>query len=489
MRLSEAGHTTVGHHWLARAQPESVCDVNAALELARDAIAKKKFLDALRQVRGVLRFDKNNWQLHESAGFCYLNLKQPQFALVHYLRALELHPRESAVHTMLALILWRLRCFEEARWHAEIAMRRDPRSLAIHVNLSVIYEALGEHEKARHLEERGVRFFPHDSQLQMNLSMLRLYLGDHAAGWAGYEYRLRRPESFNFRGSVLKRKRWDGTSFAGRTLLIYGEQGLGDNLMAAHQIARVKTLGGTVVYEVPQELTGVLRGLPGVDRMVPYHPLNEPEGDYDFWLPLLSVYHLLKLTPAQYLATTPYVGVVPDAKLDIFWDEWVTSQAGKQFRVGVAWSGNPNHGNDAARSIPFDDFRLLFEGVDATFFALQLVGAKDLQSANQCGIRNATSALVSFDDTLALARRMDLIICVDTGVVHLAGAAGLEVWLLLPKQPEWRWGHQDRPTVWYPSLRQFRARHVDDWVGLVDEVRTQLKLRIASGSQKYDPPV
>jgi ADP-heptose:LPS heptosyltransferase len=154
-------------------------------------------------------------------------------------------------------------------------------------------------------------------------------------------------------------------------------------------------------------------------------------------------------------------------------------------RVGLVWSGNPNHSNDHNRSVPLRTLSRLLD-VDATFISLQ----KDARPDDKAVLRerndiiDLTADLTDFNETAALLSCLDLVITVDTSVAHLAGAMGCPTWILLPYTPDYRWllGRDDSP--WYPTVRLFRQTETRDYGEVVDRVRSELMRLVAERKQE-----
>ena len=148
-------------------------------------------------------------------------------------------------------------------------------------------------------------------------------------------------------------------------------------------------------------------------------------------------------------------------------------QQGK--RIGIAWAGQPKHTNDANRSLPKEHLAALLATEGVTWVSLQK-GAREGEFLELVPDADDPSAqLTDFADTAALIAQLDLVISVDTAVVHLAGRVGTPVWIMLPFAPDWRWGTPEHPVdSWYPQLRLFRQQLRGDWKGVVAEIKAAL---------------
>jgi hypothetical protein len=255
----------------------------------------------------------------------------------------------------------------------------------------------------------------------------------------------------------------------GKTILLHAEQGYGDTIQFVRYAPMVAERGTTVVLEVQASLKPLLAGLPGVSAVAGRGEALPP---FDLHCPLMSLPLAFKTTVDSMPAAVPYLhapgdrvekwcGMLPDAKA---------------LRVGLAWSGSPKHKNDRNRSIALSRLAPLCMDRTMQFVSLQ----RDLRGADAetlGGVPNVFApgaALQDFADTAAVISLLDLVISVDTGVAHLAGALGKPVWILLPFNGEWRWLADRDDSPWYPSARLFRQPKVDDWESVIARVQQEI---------------
>ena len=251
---------------------------------------------------------------------------------------------------------------------------------------------------------------------------------------------------------------------------------MGDTLQFVRYAALVKKQGGMVVLACPAPLMPLLRTCPGIDRLVsrksaiPLHTVH---------IPLLSLPRVLRTELATIPCDVPYLYADP-ARVHFWRNELANVSA---FKVGIAWQGNPKHVNDANRSVPLSQFQPLAEIPGVQLFSLQ-VGKGSEQLAQLDGkftvmdLRQRIEG--AYTETAAVMKNLDLVICCDTSVAHLAGALGVPVWVALPFATDWRWLHHRDDSPWYPTMRLFRQQRAKDW----PDVFTRLKEALASEIQK-----
>jgi hypothetical protein len=270
---------------------------------------------------------------------------------------------------------------------------------------------------------------------------------------------------------LFDRPTWLGVeSLQGKTILLYGEQGLGDFIQFARYAKLVADLGATVILEAPQVLAGLLENLEGVSQLVikgkklPY---------FDYQCPLLSLPLALKTNLSNIPNSVRYLNIDNHQNKIL---EWKTRLAPKlKPRVGLVWSGNPKHTNDHNRSLLLANFLpLLSSQIEYVSLQKEVREVDALILNSNPHILNFASHLNNFVDTAALIESLDLVITVDTSVAHLSAALGKETWVLLSNVPDWRWLLDREDSPWYPSIRLYRQAVIGDWASVLNKVKSDL---------------
>jgi hypothetical protein len=254
----------------------------------------------------------------------------------------------------------------------------------------------------------------------------------------------------------LEAPKWDGSDLNGRRILLYGEQGLGDSIQFARYIPMVAQRGGRIVLACQPELVDLLKQIQPLEECVPNDRVPPP---HDVYCALLSLPAVLGTRPETIPASVPYL--TPDPVKTEFWRKRLEGETRR--KIGLAWAGRPIHPNDRNRSMSLSQLAGLADVPDAAFYSLQKREGSEQAAHAPMPLTDWTSELHDFTDTAALMANLDLIISVDTSVVHLAGALGRPVWVLLPFIPDWRWMFDRTDSVWYPTMRLFRQPALGDW--------------------------
>jgi hypothetical protein len=267
---------------------------------------------------------------------------------------------------------------------------------------------------------------------------------------------------------VFSQPRWSGKEdLEGKTILLYGEQGLGDTIQFCRYVEKVAALGATVIFEVRPALMSLLRDLPGVNRLIEN---GESLPDFDYQCPLLSLPLAFNTNLDSIPSSPKYLASDP-----VLTKNWQSKLGAKtKLRVGLAWTGNPNNPNDHPRSMPLVQLEPLLSE-DMEFFAMQKdIRPSDLDALGRSGIKHVGGDLSDFYEIAAFVECMDLIVTVDTSFAHLAGALGKPVWILLQFVPDWRWLLDRSDSPWYPTARLFRQNVAGDWTSVIHEVQNEL---------------
>ncbi|MGQ9365554.1 tetratricopeptide repeat protein [Azospirillum sp. ST 5-10] len=372
--------------------------------------------------------------------------------------------------------------FAEAEAWYRRALDRAPEDPDVLANLGVCLLDQRRAADAVACLERAVARDPRHVQAQWHLSLALLALGDFERGWPKYEWRWllasMRPSLRRFAQPA-----WRGEPLEGRRILLHGEQGLGDCLQFVRYAPLVAEAGGRVILDVPAPLVRLFSGLPGVEAVV---ATGTPPPEADLHAPLLSLPQALGTRLATVPARVPYLRA--DPALAEAWRARLAAAPG--LRVGLVWAGNPRtelpsaHAIDRRRSMTLAQLAPLAGIPGVRFYSLQ----KDGEAAKQAKAPPAGMDLVDpmggvadFADTAALVANLDLVIGVDTSVIHLAGALGRPVWVLSRFGGCWRWLLDREDSPWYPTLRLFHQRAPGDWAEVVDRVAAALREWAAAG--------
>jgi tetratricopeptide (TPR) repeat protein len=465
---------------------EALVDCQSAIALRRDYVeAFRTQGEVLREMgrpdmaalsyEAVTVLDKNDTRAMQQRALALNLAKQHAAALECIGRAIELEPDNRDFYLSRGVVQRHAKLYDAAIESNRKSIELRPDHPAGYTNLGRVLDELGRTQEAMDYYEQALAVDPACALANFNRGLIQLQAGNYADGWRSYEWRWQADAL-----SVFKEKRnceqplWTGEQpLEGKTILLWGEQGLGDALQFCRYATLAAQRGATVILEVKKELVGLMGTLAGVSRVI---AKGEPAPAFDLHCPLMSLPLAFGTRVDSIPAAVSYLASDP-AKVA----HWAAVLGEKtRPRVGVVWSGNPKYGNDAERSITLGQFAPLFDE-DCEFVVLQKelkVTDKGLLGMKR-NVRQFSGAIQDFSDTAALCELMDVIVTVDTSVAHLAGALGKPVWVLLARRLDWRWLLERSDSPWYPSAKLYRQSEAG-WSALVGQVGADLRVLAAN---------
>lgn len=380
-----------------------------------------------------------------------------------YRRCMEADEHFLPVLNSMGMLLLRSNSVAEARSCFQAALEQNPDYLQARCNLAVLATWCGELDDAIRELRLLAAAAPNDGDVHFNLSLALLASGRLQEGWAEHEWRFRKANPVAIRHAEIPR--WSGEALAGKRILIHAEQGYGDSLQFIRYAASLARRGGTVIVEGQDAvITPLLATASGVSAAF---SREEPLPAVDYQLPMMSL-PLVLGEAAWPPPPPPYC--FPSAERRAVWQECLDRLPG--LKVGLAWAGRPEHANDANRSIPGGMLAALGTIPGISFVSLQ-IGCGTLRDI-PFELFDPTASIRDFSDSAALVASLDLVITIDSAVAHLAGSLGCPFWLMLPWNPDWRWGHVRYSSDWYPTARLFRQREPGQWSEVVSSVANAL---------------
>ncbi len=410
-------------------------------------------------------------------GIALRELGQLAGAIASYDKALWIQPEYAQAHGDRAIALQQGLQWSQAKIGYERSIALKPEDAKVVSNYGVLLQELQQLERALSSYDKAIRIDPQYAESYWNKSLLELLQGHYEAGFLLYEWRWQR-EGFTSPKRNFLQPLWLGrSSLKNQTILLHAEQGLGDTIQFCRFVPFVKALGARVILEVPRELERLMRTLEGVDQwVIQYESLPA----FDCHCPLMSLPLALNRMQIEAQPLQKYLAI--EALRHNHWMAQLGEK--KRPRLGFVWRGNKNHKNDLNRSIRLSDLVSWFD-LDVEWVCLQ----KDISSDELAWLKRHTQCVVldlvnaDFAETAALLANLDLLICVDTSVAHLAGALGLQAWVLLPYVPDWRWLLDRTDCVWYSSLTLYRQSTRSDWSTVLETVAVDIG-RLCEGGQR-----
>lgn len=433
------------------------------------ALQSGDFQRAVDLITKALKVDRDNAMAYDNRGSAYVALQQYDLALLNYNKAIALQPDHENGYNNRGSTFVKLQRFTEALADFDKAIALKPDYFEAHNNRSNTLSGLGRHQEALASNQRAAALNPQSAAARWNLGMCALRLGDFALGWDNYEWRLPYWRERGWQDHDHAAPMWTGAEpLSGKTILLHSEQGLGDTIQFCRYASLVHALGASVILEVQPSLAPLLASLPNVTLV----KRGEPLPAFDTYCPLMSLPRALKTRLDSIPLPPDMVSSTPD-KLALW--QGILGPRHKP-RVGIVWSGNASHVDDHRRSMSLQTFTAILSDDIAWVSLHKEVRDTDLPTlAQHPEIAHFGDAQQDFTDAAAMCDLVDLVICVDTSIAHVAATMGRPVWLLLSQHADWRWLLDRRDTPWYPSMTLYRQPATGDWASVLAEVKVDLQ--------------
>lgn len=384
-------------------------------------------------------------------------------------KAIELAPNEAQAYGNLSAVLLRKHQLDEAEKVLHDGIKAAPESSVPYSNLGYILmnkKTLAAADKAF---LKAISLSPTAAMAHFNRAQLLLMQRQFKEGWDEYEYRIGIGQKKHFHEVPPHRVRWTGEELKGKTLYVYSDQGAGDNIQFSRYLQPLAEQGARVLYVPNKSLIDLLRLQDSPVEILTEAKEAEAE-NYDFHTPLSSIPRWIGADDSNVPYTDSYLKADPEAvkaAKERYFDN-------DDFKVAIAWQGNPSHVRDWERSVKLERFLPLQDVPGVKLYSFQKgTGEEALEDVDLPGLG---ADFDSFADTAAALANVDLVISIDSALAHLGGAMGIPTWVLVTCLPDWRWFLDEDVSSWYESVRIFRQPTAGDWDAVFEEVTEQLKL-------------
>ncbi len=429
-----------------------------------------RHLEAVELIRRAIAVMPGDAAMHAHLGIAFNELGEYAEALRSYNRALSLDPCCVEAYVNRGITSYRQNNYEQALADYDMALLRKPDLAEIHVNRGNALFALRRYADADSSYDRAISVSPDSAHAHVCKAYGLLALGRYDEGWRLHEWRWKW-EGFRSPRRNFRQPLWLGQEpLCGKTILLHGEQGLGDAIQFSRYVPLVVGLGAAVLLEVDASLVRLFRHFAG-----PVTVVEKGAGlpDFDAHCPLMS----LPLAFRTSLGTVPfpdgYLACDPAGSQDIL----SSLPADGRLRIGLAWSGNPKQMNARNSRVPLSCLMRNLPG-EFGYVGLQ----KQVLEADAEALRawpalwHAGDRLRDFADTAALCASLDLVVSCDTSVAHLNASMGRPTWVMLCHDADWRWLLDGRDSPWYSHVRLYRQARNESW----DAVLRRISLDLAA---------
>lgn len=365
---------------------------------------------------------------------------------------------------------------DSAEGYYREALKLNP-SLDLFINLGGVLCCNQKVEAAIQCFREALKIDPNHPEAKTFLGIALLLSGDYDSGWAEYEARVKSSQFKDFL-NPLGKFAWKGDSLKGKTILVRSEQGAGDNIQFIRFLRRLKDEHECkVVLHCNADLLTLFESCYGVDRLI--YSEGETVENCSACVYLGSLPGILKINPLTIPAELPYLAASSKKKQK--WKKFFSllNLPNHKLKVGIANTGNKKNPLNRFREFPLESLGPLLDMKEILFFGIQKDNP-EFAKIDRSNFIDLSEWINDFDDTAAIMDDLDLVISVDTSVIHLAGALNKQAFLLLSRSCDWRWMLDRKDSPWYPCVSIFRQDKLFNWEKPIEEIKNNLVALLSS---------
>jgi len=425
-----------------------------------------------------LSFDSQNAIAWYNLGDLYFLQKQYHKAIHCFRKTISLEKFFCNAYLNLGESYSRMQEFEQAINTFKQLISIDPQNTDAWYNIGVACNGLRQYTDAIAAYDHVIAIDSNHVKSHYNKSFILLLLGNFKNGFKEYEWRLKKKDTYQ---SSSQQPFWNDTSTTDSILLVYAEQGFGDCIQFIRFLPMIHKKVKKIIFESQKELVRLFAGFDGLDQIV---QRGEDLPAHDYQLSLLSLGHVLQISPDHLPGKVPYLEASRPFQANIC--DMITTNE-NNFKIGIVWGGTGStvQKTDMGRSLFLKECQPLFEIENVQWFSFQKGHrTRELVDFSEDQFIDLGKHCSDFFDTAQAASQMDLVITVDTAMAHLAGALGLNVWTLLSYDADWRWFQTIEDSPWYPTMRLFRQDKPGSWNNVILRVKKELYYQLEKKNSK-----
>jgi len=475
------------------------------LNKANSLIKEKKFVEAINILEKNIDANSGDNNILFFLGYSYQKIEQFENAIHYFRRCLETDPANPDILNEIGVSLMGMRLFDKAITVLQAAIEISPNNIKLYNNLGAVfnltgqfnaaiecltkaikldafytdayqnishsYSFLGDFEKAEFYNKKALAIAPDSVDANFDYSIIKFNKGEFIEGWKFYEWRIKK----NLIGfQDFSKPGLENQDVAGKTILLYDEQGFGDTIQFARFIPMLKQKGCSVVLVTHEKLVDLMQNSKIADKVIP-KKVGSFSVDYDFHIPLLSLPNYLKISEEKIPVKIPYLFV--DEELKVKKRKAITG--GNQLKVGIVWRGKLPLGSEhRTTSLKFFLALQSIPGVQLYSLQADTLTGEENEILLRSNIIDLSGEVYNFYNTAAVMMNLDLIITIDTYSAHLAGALGKEVWTLLSYKGDWRWLSRQGKSIWYPNISLIKQYKFGEWEPVFEQVYNRLLFHV-----------
>ena len=457
----------------------------AALNLAKVYRHKGKWRGNLAALETVHTYWPDRADIIADMGYAQEQAGDEDAAITSYRRSLQIDPGSALAHSNLGAILTRQGAIKEAEEHLAAALSSDPAMFTALMNLAMVHDAADRRDEVIATYDRILQTQPDQAHAHFQRALANLCQGKLAEGWAEYLWRFRRPEARTLH-TAFPYPFWQGEPLNGRKLLVWTEQGPGDEILLASMIPDILERGAHLTLVCSPRLVPFFRRSFKGCRIVSTDRLeraNDGDNRPDYQASFSHLGAVLRPAMDAFPTRQSYLAADPDRHQKLR-AAYQAAKPGTKL-IGIAWH-SAKAGAERQKSVALKDWEPILQTPGTTFVSLQYgehsKAAKAVRATSGCEIiiDKSVDPLKDIDGFAAQVAAMDHVVSVSNTTVHVSGALGIPTSIMIPASYGriWYWFLDRADSPWYPTARLFRQRQGDGWTSTIAAVAEDLKHRL-----------
>ena len=454
-------------------------DVSLLCKLSMLLSLSNNYKEALVISEQAFLNDPESAQAYEANGLALLGSNRTDLSISRFKKALKYDRTSASIHSNLGLAYRAKGDLNEAIKHFNKAIDLDKNHIQAYNNLGVSFLDINDLGRAQRALQKAIEIDECFAEAHFNLSRVMLMGENFQMGWEHNEWRWHCSE-FPSTHRNFPQPIWSGEDLKKKKILVWSEQGIGDEIMFASLLPELTRDCANIFWECNERLVPIFRrsfrGVHVYPRQDPMHP-NIKKFNADFQTALGSLCKFYRRKASDFPSKTRgFLKANPSLAREM---RSRYSSLGSGLKIGISWiSGNPSVGE--SRSIPIKFWEEIFKIKNCHFINLQYGDYKEdlIKVLNTTGVRVfddiTINPLNSAEHWFAQIAALDHVISVDNSTIQVSGALGIPTWTLVSHNPEWRFGLSRSDHLWHPSVRVFRQKKQGEWASLMREIARAL---------------
>jgi len=441
-----------------------------------------EFEKAISLFKQVLEINPTIYKAYYNIGVCYQELRDTNRAIKYFHKTIQVNPNYTRAYQYLCTIFLQQKQFKKVEDMCRTILRLSKNNkMALH-NMGYALNRQGKQQEAISYYKKVIELYPDFAPSHFEIARAYLATGNFKEGWHHFEWRIKQYK-WNIHPKNYDHLKLE--DIKNKIILIKSERGFGDCIQFLRYIPLLKKCGAKkIILTLFKPLVPLFKSCNSIDSIV----TNKKEiPRHDIQIPIMSLPLIFETTYKTIPQNIPYL--FANQKLTKQWEKILSED--KNFKIGLCWQSGPNPNLESnplsRRSVPLEIFSDIADIENITFYSLQRFEGADQIYSTPAGFyvrtfgENFDTKNGSFMDTAAIMKNLDLVISVDTAVAHLAGALGINTWIILPCVAEWRWMQAIEHSPWYPTVKLFRQRKPQDYSYVIQKIKSEVKHLLSKG--------